>query len=498
MATIDIAEVVRSIRAGHALLTMPTFEEDYALEVLRASAGEVKYDLLTWSITSGIQDGLVAESAPIADTTHPAGALVHLAQSRPARTVVVMLDLVPHLEDERTLRCLREAVSALARRESAIVLVDHQYELPPVVAGTAIRIDLSFPNTVELEEILRRTLREVHQKTPIETQLRREDLDAILQNLQGLTRRQAREAVIDCVAMDRRIDAEDIRSIIQFKKRVLRGVGVLDPVESPTTLDEIGGLKNLKAWLNARIGAMSDAAIEFGLETPRGVLMLGVQGAGKSLAAKAVATAWKRPLLRLEAGALFDRYIGESERKLRESLRQAEMMSPVVLWIDEIEKAFASSAAQSADGGLGRRMFGSLLTWMQEHKHPVFLIATANDISALPPELLRKGRFDEVFFVDLPNVEARRHIFEIHLRKRKHAVENFDLDEITRDSEGYSGAEIEQAVVSAMYDAFSSNTMLGTSHILAALLRSPPLSVTMAERVDELREWAKGRCAMAD
>jgi SpoVK/Ycf46/Vps4 family AAA+-type ATPase len=228
------------------------------------------------------------------------------------------------------------------------------------------------------------------------------------------------------------------------------------------------------------------------------VLLLGVQGAGKSLSAKAIATAWKRPLLRLDPGALYDRYVGESERRLRESLKQAEAMAPIVLWIDEIEKGFASASHQSNDGGLSQRMFGALLTWMQEHNAPVFLVATANNIDALPPELLRKGRFDEIFFVDLPSAPARRTIFQIHLTKRKRDSNLFDLDRLASASDGYSGAEIEQAIVSAMHGAFASGAQLNSDHILAALRESPPLSVTMRERIADLRAWADGRCVPAD
>jgi SpoVK/Ycf46/Vps4 family AAA+-type ATPase len=226
--------------------------------------------------------------------------------------------------------------------------------------------------------------------------------------------------------------------------------------------------------------------------------MLGMQGAGKSLSAKAVATSWQRPLLRLDVGALYDKYVGESEHRLRDALRQAEMMSPIILWIDEIEKGFASAASQSTDGGLSKRMFGSLLTWMQEHKAPVFLVATANDIEALPPELLRKGRFDEIFFVDLPGLEARRQIWSIHLDKRQRNAEKFDLDTLAEMSDGFSGAEIEQAVIAALCLAFSSKEGLTTAHLATVVKESPPLSVTMAERVEQLRQWAAGRCVPAD
>ena len=243
---------------------------------------------------------------------------------------------------------------------------------------------------------------------------------------------------------------------------------------------------------------MGDEAARFGIETPRGVLMLGVQGAGKSLCAKAIATAWQRPLLRMEAGALYDKYIGESERRLRMLLRQAEMMAPIVLWIDEIEKAFASAASRSTDGGLSQRMFGALLTWMQEHTEPVFLVATANDIEALPPELLRKGRFDEIFFVDLPLRNTRRDIFAIHLRKRKRDPNRFDLEKLADASDGFSGAEIEQAIIAGLHKAFAKDRELDTVLLLEAVASSPPLAVTMAERIDALRQWAVGRCVPAE
>jgi SpoVK/Ycf46/Vps4 family AAA+-type ATPase len=226
--------------------------------------------------------------------------------------------------------------------------------------------------------------------------------------------------------------------------------------------------------------------------------MLGVQGAGKSLCAKAIATAWHQPLLRMDPGALYASYIGESERNLREALRQTEMMSPVILWIDEIEKAFASAASRSADGGLSQRMFGTLLTWLQEREAPVFVVATANDIEALPPELLRKGRFDEIFFVDLPGPATRKEIFAIHLKKCKRRPEKFDLQIIAEASDGYSGSEIEQCILSSLHQAFAEKTHLTTERIVAALKASPPLSVTMAEKVEGLRQWAKDRCVPAE
>ena len=488
--------LARLLRARQSCVFVPTLEESYARHVVREAAGD--RHILEWRVTTGLRDGIMRDEHSLPDTEHPAGAMTHLIQHTPARTAVVMLDLACHLKDDRTLRCTRDLIEKLSEVESALILIDANDELPPVIRATAARLDLSLPGAKELEDIVRTTAREMHGQHKIDVQLRKDDLAAIVQNLQGLSRRQARDAVIDAISEDRRLDATDVPRIISFKKRALRGMGVLEPIESFTTLDEIGGMTHLKKWLDLRSRALSDDAVEFGVDLPRGILMLGVQGAGKSLSAKAVATAWKRPLVRMDVGALFDRFIGESERRLRDALRQAESMAPVILWIDEIEKAFASSASQSIDGGLGQRMFGALLTWLQEHRRPVFVIATANDVSALPPELLRKGRFDEIFFVDLPSATARRQIFEIHLRKRDRDPELFELPSLVDASDGYSGAEIEAAIKAAIYVAFDRGALLSTQMLLDALKGSPPLSVTMAEKMTQLRQWAKGRCVPAE
>jgi SpoVK/Ycf46/Vps4 family AAA+-type ATPase len=367
----------------------------------------------------------------------------------------------------------------------------------------AALVELPLPDRDAIESVIKSTLRSIHRNLKskglsIDAEIGRSDFNTIVRNLQGLSRRQIARIVHDVVADDRKMDASDLNRILTLKRNLLRGVGVLEAIEAPVNLDEIGGLTRLKSWLASREPTLRDDAHLHGLRAPRGVLLLGVQGAGKSLAAKAIATAWNRPILRLDAGALFDKYVGESEAKLRAALRQAEMMAPVVLWIDEIEKAFASAGSSSIDGGLSRRMFGSLLTWMQEHRAPVFLAATANDIESLPPELLRKGRFDEIFFVDLPQKEARKEIFRIHLAKRNQDMSTIDSSALAEASEGFSGAEIEQAIVSAITESFAANRKLTTEVLVHVLRNSPPLSVTMAEKMRTLRQWAEGRCVPAD
>ncbi|MEM8875967.1 MAG: AAA family ATPase [Planctomycetota bacterium] len=498
MPRTDQAQFEKLIAARHPCVALQTYEEQHAVKIVVAAATEQGKDVMIWSAGTGLRDGLVKESAVVADTSPAAGALAWINQQQyRANCVYLMLDLAPHLSDATTLRMLRDAINHIDGMGCTLALIDASDELPPVVRSIAAHLELSFPGEDELEQIVRSTLREVHSRDRINVEISRDDLTALVRNLRGLTRRQATQAVLETVSEDKRFDADDVTGVLRTKRRMLAGTGLLEFVEAPLDMDQIGGLDNLKQWLAVRERSLSTSAQEFGIDPPRGMLLLGVQGAGKSLAAKAVATAWKRPLLRMDVGALYDRFIGESEKRLREALRQAEMASPVVLWIDEIEKAFASAASTSNDGGLSRRMFGALLTWMQEHREPVFLIATANDIEALPPELLRKGRFDEIFFVDLPEADARRKIFEIHLRKRERKVRTFDLDRLVAVSDGYSGAEIEQAIIAALHQAFADRDELDTERVVSALEQSPPLSVTMAEKVAQLRAWAKGRCVDA-
>lgn len=493
----DIERLIRLIDCRHPCVSIISYEEDYALSVVRQAAVEKSMDVWLWSVSTGLRDGLLEGSPILADTEHPAAALCRASRGD-MKGVMIFLDLAGHLKDERTRRTLREAAAAMSRNNGMIVLVDSSDEIPSVISATFTRFELSLPDSKELDELIRSTLRQLNDERRISVNVSRGDLSTIIRNLRGLTRRQARQVIIETVAEDRRFDSDDINAILVAKRRTLGGGSLLECIEAPTSLDEVGGLSRLKQWLSHRQDALSDEATAYGLACPRGVLMLGVQGAGKSLAAKAIATAWKRPLLRMDVGALYDKYIGESERRLRDALSQAQAMSPIVLWIDEIEKGFASAASLSSDGGLSKRMFGSLLTWMQEHQSPVFLVATANDIEALPPELLRKGRFDEIFFVDLPTPDARRAIFQIHLKKRKRDPKSVDLGALVSATEGFSGAEIESAILSALHEAYAAKSELKTEHLLEAIKQSPPLSVTMNEKIQALRDWAVGRCVPAD
>ncbi len=497
-----VVQGVRSALTGHhPLVWIPTEDEEHIRAMISAElAGAVNRSFHSWSATRGLCPALFEDERALPNTENPAAALLKTAQELHRDGVTVFYDLVPYLGDARTLRALREAIRSAQERRATIVMVDHGGELPGSIAGSAFVFEPHYPDEQEIEDILRRTVKSLHGEGAVQPELTRAELASIVKNLRGLTRQQVRRAVREACLSDGRFDREDIASIITIKQNLIaqaRGGSILEFVKAPASLDEIGGLNDLKRWLNLRRNSSSDRARQFGLDPARGVLLLGVQGAGKSLCAKAIATAWQQPLLKLDPGALYNQYVGESERRLRDALHKAELMSPVILWIDEIEKGFASAASQSNDGGLSKRMFGTLLNWMQEHRAQVFLVATANDIEALPPELLRKGRFDEIFFVDLPGDEARKRIFEIHLSRRKREPNGFDLDRLVAESQGYSGAEIEQAVISALYEAFAGNTTVDTESLSRAIGNSPPISVTMREKIAALRSWANGRCVPA-
>src|SRR5437773_1017407 len=370
-------------------------------------------------------------------------------------------------------------------------------DLPPELAGLASLVRLELPTQSELRKLTEEVFVNLARQHKLGPPPSAEILDKVAAALRGLTLFEAERAVTRAVLDDLTLDPRDLEVIAEMKQELLSKERVLDCVPVPESLGDVGGLAGLKAWLDKRKRAFTPEAKEFGVPAPRGILLLGVQGCGKSLAAKAVAKDWGLPLLRLEPGRLFDKFIGESEKNLDRALATAERMAPCVLMIDEIEKGFASVVSSDSDGGLSRRILGRLLGWMQEREAPVFLVATCNQITALPPELMRKGRFDEIFFIDLPGLDERRQIFAIHLTRRHRDPKSFDLDALAAAAEGFSGAEVEQAVVAALYTAFARRAELTTEHILEEIKATRPLSVTRAEGIDALREWAKGRTVPA-
>jgi SpoVK/Ycf46/Vps4 family AAA+-type ATPase len=353
-----------------------------------------------------------------------------------------------------------------------------------------VRFTLEMPDVTELRDVVRLAVESISARQRVQVDLSRDDAVRLVQALQGLTLNQARQVVAQAIVEDGRLCADDIHTIVRCKGEMIERGGILEffPVEENTF--EIGGFARLKSWLeSARVG-FSEEARALNLNAPKGVLLVGVQGCGKSLAAKFIAREWQLPLLKLDAGRLYEKYVGESEKNFRKAAALAEAMAPVILWVDEIEKAFAQGGGD-ADGGLSQRLFGSFLTWLQEKKDEVFVVGAANDLMNVPPELLRKGRFDEIFFVDLPTREERMSIFAIHLRLRKQNPDAFDLAALAAATEGFSGAEIEQAVISALYRSLQKKQPLSAAALIEAASSTTPLSVSRAEDVARVQEVGK-------
>lgn len=484
------------VRAGHPILGIVTLEEDRAAKLIRTAADKLGYPLYEWSITTGMERILPDIATTGVKRGKPTDALDWVMENKEERSIYVLKDFGPHCREPLVLRQLRD----VNNQSVAHVVLLESSPLPETIGRLTVSVALPLPDTTELEQIIKETCRKVVKASFSDTKvsLTRKDIEQLVQTLRGLTAVEASRVISTAIHNDDELSGRDLPEVIEAKRNILRGAGCLESVTANVSVSDIGGLDNLKQWLARRRGGLTSHGRSFGLDPPRGMLLLGVQGCGKSLCAKVVAADWNMPLLRLDPGMLYQKFVGESENRLRDALAQAESMAPAVLWVDEIEKAFASAAAESADGGLSQRMFGTLLTWMQDHDSPIFLVATANNVAALPPELMRKGRFDEVFFVDLPTAAVRKLILAIHLRRRKREPRLFQLEAIAEATEGFSGAELEQVVIAALYDAFTAETELATEHLITEAQRTKPLSVLMAEKVRQLRAWALDRCVPAD
>ncbi|MFC1544282.1 AAA family ATPase [Gemmatimonadota bacterium] len=488
-------ELLTLVRSRYPLVAVQTHEEARLERILADVASQLGVPLWTWDAGEGLVH--LGTGNAMYNTSRADQVLFHLKRSA-EDGLYLLKDLHHHLKDPGIQRALRTAAEKFRQSDRAIFMVAPSFDLPPELEKAVMVVPLPLPGPEELKAVIYRAARSMGSGRAVKIRMNRGEMTRLLGALRGLTLEEAERAVVQVVLEDRELSAEDIPRVLEVKQKALMRGGVLEFVPTAESLDDVAGMANLKKWLDRRQHAFDPRARDFGLEVPRGMLLLGVQGCGKSLLAKSVARSWDLPLLRLDPGALYDKFVGESERKLREAIVQAEAMAPAVLWIDEIEKGLAGASTSEVDGGLSRRIFATFISWLQEKREAVFVVATANDISALPPELVRKGRFDEIFFVDLPGPEAREAIFRIHLRRRDRDSGDFDLAALVAASEGFSGAEIEQAVVGALYSAFSGSDTLQTEHVLNELAGTRPLSVTMAEKVAELRAWARDRTVPAD
>ncbi|MEM7409572.1 MAG: AAA family ATPase [Myxococcota bacterium] len=489
-------ELVVLVGSYHPLIVIETSEEDRARRLAMAASHRLAISLFEWSISRGLHfaSDHTRGGNPIATTQTPEGVLQHLlAMDRDG--MFWLKDFSTHLETPLVARLLREVCQAFEQRGSAVLLTGTNVTLTPELEHHAVHLPLALPTERELESAIDGALDSLAERPKVEVALDPKDRAALLEAVRGLTLNQARQAVTYVALQDNKLAADDVATVVDRKARWIQDDGILEYYPAGDNAFEIGGFERLKEWLERAREGYSERARALNLAPPKGLLLAGVQGCGKSLAAKAIARAWQQPLLKLDAGRLYDKYIGETEKNLRRALQLAEGLAPAVLWIDEIEKAFGSSSSgdDANDGGLSRRVQGHLLTWLQEKSAPVFVVATANDVFALPPELMRRGRFDEVFFVDLPKSPERRSIFEIHLRLREQDPQGHQLDDLVLASDGMSGAEIEQAVIAALYRSLHERQPLTDAHLLRELDGTVPLAVSRREDIDRLRSLAAER-----
>ncbi|HYT95611.1 MAG TPA: AAA family ATPase [Gemmataceae bacterium] len=476
------------LRARFTLMVLITAEEERALHAVKAVCERMKRPCLTWDVADGFQT-LTSGGAPPA-ARDPIAALEQIDKTE-GDGLFVLKDFHECWNNAQIKRKLRGVAQRLKFTKKSILITTTSAKLPDELRDEAVVIEFPPPTTVELEAVLTRLTKVPGVKVNL-TKLGREKL---VQAALGLTAAQAQRVFAKAIVADGVLDDRDIRLVTDEKKQIIRESQALEFHAVTETLADVGGLDVLKEWLRLRERAFTQEARDYGLPSPKGIALIGIPGTGKSLTAKMIGGLWRLPLLRLDVGALFGSLVGESEERARRALRLAETCSPAILWIDEVEKALASGGL---DGGTSTRVFGTILTWMQEKSAPVFVVATANDISKLPPELLRKGRFDEIFFLDLPTLAERREIFTVHLAKRKRLPGDFDLERLARASEGYVGAEIEQAIVDAMYVGFNAGREFTTDDIAAALKKQVPLSVSSRETVGMLRNWLReGRAQSA-
>jgi SpoVK/Ycf46/Vps4 family AAA+-type ATPase len=486
------------IQAQYPLIYLVTSEEDRAEQAVMglARSGQPERRIFSWTLTRGLVEHNESASTTQQGTIPPQQALDFAIRQRdPA--IFLFKDLHPFLDgsgNPEVIRWLRDAIAQFRGTEKVIVLMSPVQQVPIELEKEVVVLDFALPNMAELNQVLTSQLLKSRS-----LKLAAEGREKLLKAALGLTLDEAEKVYRKALVTAGQLTEGEVPIVLSEKKQLIRRNGILEYVEEDETLDAVGGLDEMKHWLRQRSNAFTERAREYGLPQPKGMLILGVPGCGKSLIAKTTARLWGLPLLRLDLGRVYDgSMVGKSEANLRSALKTAESISPAILFIDELDKAFAgSSGSADSDGGTSSRIFGSFLTWMQEKTSPVFVMATANRVDRLPSEFLRKGRFDEIFFVDLPSSEEREDIFRIHLTKRRKEIARFDLKQLANVCDGFSGAEIEQALIAAMYEAFAQDREFTQLDIIGAIKSTLPLSRTMTEQVGALRDWARQRARPA-
>lgn len=488
----DIKDLELIVLSKIPLLIIETFEEQRALDMLAKVAVKRFQKLYNWSITSGLQESFLQIENSKPEFDNPEAVLQQIKQGNHAG-IIVLCDFHPYLDDPKVQRLLKDIALLYEHLHCTIVLLSHKIELPADLKRMAASFQFSLPNEEQLHNlVLEEAKNWAKQNKGQRVQTDSNTLNALVKNLKGLSLSDARRLIRGAIIDDGAIDGSNVKDVSKAKFELLDMENILSFEYDTAHFSEVGGLTTLKKWLGERRQAfLSPSEI---LDCPKGVLLIGVQGGGKSLAAKAVAGMWQIPLLRLDMGALYNKYIGETERNLRTTLRLADHIAPCVLWMDEIEKAISQG---NNDNGTSLRVLASLLTWMAERKSQVFIVATANNIQQLPAELIRKGRMDEIFFVDLPQQDERETIALIHLEKRNIPLNNIDITVIAKATEGFTGAEIEQAIVSTLYRSHIDQKNINTLLLLDEIQKTRPISISKAEDIHALRAWASERAVSA-
>jgi len=488
-------ELELMIRSRYPIIYLITWEEMRLKRLIQSLATSLNKQLYTWSVSAGMEsNGRTVEENKTAE------AALDFIEKSSDNAVFILKDFHPFLKEEMTvvIRRLRDLSVRLKRSYKTIIIVSPILTIPPELEKEISVLDFPLPTLQEVTDLFKTMIRSVEATRKVAINATPDLLERAVKAALGLTENEAENVFAKALVSSASFDERDIPLIIAEKKQIIRKTGLLEYFDLSETIKNVGGLENLKKWLDERSYAFTERAREYGLPQPKGLLLLGVQGCGKSLVSKAVASLWQLPLLRLDVGQMFNSYIGASEANMRKAIKIAESIAPVVLWLDEVEKGFGGvTGSGNSDAGTTARVFATFLTWLQEKTSPVFVVATANNIDNLPPELVRKGRFDDIFFVDLPSAVERKEIFHIHLRKRGRAPETFDIESLAAATEGFSGAEIEQAVIDALYRAFPQGRDILTNDIGAVINDTVPLSRTMSEDISRLRTWAKDRARPA-
>jgi ATP-dependent 26S proteasome regulatory subunit len=499
----QMSEIEVLIRARYPLIYVITWEEQRLLRHVMKIGQRLGKSVFEWSVTTGlVPAGTSIQSQKHKDTAtqDPLVALDNVIE-RIEPALYVFKDFHPFLKGQNmsVIRRLREVSETMQNTYKTIVIVSPIFELPAELEKDLTVVDFDLPGENDFAVLVAKIIDEVKGNPKLNVAMDNRTKERIVHALLGLTLTEAENVLAKTLVEHRCLGEKSLEVIHSEKKQIIRKSGLLEYYDAEEGFDSVGGLDAMKSWLLKRYVAFTGQARQYGLPPPKGVLLLGVQGCGKSLMAKTISNTWKLPLLRFDVGKVFGSLVGSSEQNIRRAIKVAESVAPVVFWIDEIDKAFRGSRGSGAntDSGTSARVFGTFLTWLSEKKEPVFVVATANDVSLLPPELLRKGRFDEIFFVDLPSFIERKAIFEIHLKKRRIDPKAVDIESLGRASSGYSGAEIEEAVISAMFDAFYEKKPVTTERLIKSIGQTVPLSKTMSEDVDGLRKWAEGRARLA-